>query len=77
MIMAGDEERIKRKITSVLRSHREGLTIKDLSTLVSAHRQTIAKYVLVLEAEGVVYRREVGSATLHYLKKFFGGKING
>ena len=77
MIMVSKEERIKLKIISVLRLHKEGLTIKDLSVLVSAHRQTVAKYVLVLEAEGVIYRREVGSATLHYLKKFFGGKING
>jgi hypothetical protein len=43
-----------------------GLTIEQLSKYVGVHRQTIAKYVLVLEAEGSLRRRKIGVAVLHY-----------
>ena len=43
-----------------------GLTIEQLSDFVGAHRQTVAKYVLVLEVEGALRRRKVGVAMLHY-----------
>lgn len=59
-------ERIKKRIVETLKTHPEGLTIQDLSNALGAHRQTITKYVLVLEAKDVIYRRRIGSATLHY-----------
>jgi len=62
-------ESLKKQIVEILRVHPEGLTILDLSRIIGSHRQTITKYVLVLEATGVIYRRRVGSATLNYLKK--------
>jgi len=62
-------EKIKEKIIEILEKHLEGLTIQDLSEIIGVHRQTITKYILVLEALGIVYRRSVGSATLHYLKE--------
>ena len=58
---------LKKKILVVLENHPEGLTVNDLSRETDAHRQTIAKYVLVLEAEGDISRRTVGAATLNYL----------
>jgi hypothetical protein len=67
----GDGEEVKRLILATLRIHPEGLTIVELSGMVGSHRQTVAKYILVLEATGQVYRRRVGSATLHYLKETF------
>ena len=69
--MNGNGDSCKKDIVSALKLHPEGLTIADLSEILSAHRQTITKYILVLEASGVVYRRRVGSATLHYLKEQF------
>lgn len=59
-------EIIKKRIMETLKAHPEGLTIRDLSSILGAHRQTITKYVLVLEAKDMIYRRRVGSATLHY-----------
>jgi len=60
----------KEKILEILEVHPEGLTIKSLSRITGAHRQTVTKYLFWLNGAGIVYRRRVGSATLHYLKKF-------
>jgi len=60
----------KKKILEILENHPEGLTIESLSRIANAHRQTVTKYLFWLNGAGVVYRRRVGSATLHYLKKF-------
>jgi len=62
--------RIRDKILEILEVHPEGLTIESLSKIANAHRQTVTKYLFWLNGAGVVYRRRVGSATLHYLKKF-------
>lgn len=61
----------KEKIMRLLKERPLGLTIRDISTALSIHRQTIAKYLLVMEAEGRVHRRVVGSASLHYPKEAF------
>ena len=66
--MRNNGEKLKVRIVEVLEKHPEGLTIVELSRILSSHRQTVTKYVLVLEAQNVIYRRNVGSATLHYLK---------
>jgi DNA-binding transcriptional ArsR family regulator len=63
-------EQIKEKILKILKVHPEGLTIDCLSEMVGAHRQTITKYIFWLDGAGLIHRRRVGSATLHYLKKF-------
>lgn len=62
---------VKKHIVETLKAHPEGLTILGLAEIIGSHRQTITKYVLVLEATGVIHRRRVGSATLHYLKEMF------
>ena len=67
--MKKNGERLKERIAEVVENHPEGLTIVELSRILSSHRQTVTKYVLVLEAQGVIYRRRVGAVTLHYLKK--------
>lgn len=67
----GKGEKLKKKIAKVLEKHPEGLTIQDLTDILGSHRQTITKYVLVLEAKGTIYRRIIGSASLHYLKSKF------
>ncbi|MBI4021139.1 MAG: hypothetical protein HY369_02765 [Candidatus Aenigmarchaeota archaeon] len=62
-------DEVKQHIIKTITSHPEGLTIQDLAMIVGAHRQTVTKYVLFLEGAGIIVRRRVGSATLHYLKK--------
>ena len=67
----------KEKIMRLLRERPLGLTIRDISAVLGIHRQTIAKYLLVLEAEGRVHRRVVGSASLHYPKESFDSAVSG
>ena len=62
-------ERLKKQTLSILKTHPEGLTIHSLSEIIGVHRQTITKYIFELKGAGVVHRRRVGSATLHYLKE--------
>ena len=64
-------ERLKKQTLSILKTHPEGLTIRSLSEIIGVHRQTITKYVLELKGAGIVHRRKVGSATLHYLKDHY------
>lgn len=61
-------EKVKKKIIEAVKTHPEGLTIQDLSKIIGVHRQTITKYILFLEGAGTIYRRRIGSATLHYSK---------
>ena len=63
-------EQILRQTISILKKHPEGLTIQELSEMMGLHRQTITKYIMWLAGAGVIRRRRVGSATLHYLKKY-------
>jgi predicted transcriptional regulator len=69
--MNDNGENLKKKIIEILKYHPEGLTIQDLSKILKVHRQTVTKYVLVLEATGMIYRRRIGAVTLHYLKEKF------
>ena len=61
-------ERVKREAISLLKNHPEGLTIQELSSMMGLHRQTVTKYIMWLAGAGLIRRRRVGSATLHYLK---------
>ena len=59
---------VKREIIKILETHPEGLTLQALSDRIGVSRQTVIKYVFELKGSGVIYRRKVGSATLHYLR---------
>lgn len=74
-MMNDNSERLKSMTLSILKSHPEGLTIRSLSEIIGVHRQTITKYVLELKGSGIVYRRKVGSATLHYLREEYPGNL--
>lgn len=74
--MNDQSEVIKKKIVETLKLHPEGLTVLELSKIIDVHRQTVAKYVLVLEAAGIVYIRRAGSATINYLKEQFAKNAN-
>ena len=60
---------IKERIVELLKKHPEGLTIKEIANFLNLHRQTVTKYILELKGAGIVIRKRVGSATLHYLKE--------
>lgn len=70
----GNGQKIKEDIINILKDHPEGLTAQELSKIIGAHRHTVTKYILVLEEAGLIYRRRVGSATLHYLKNDYNGE---
>ena len=59
---------VKQEIIRILENHPEGLTLQSLSDKVGVSRQTLIKYVFELKGSGIIYRRRVGSATLHYLR---------
>jgi len=63
-------KKLKKRLIQVLESHPEGLTIQCLSDILGVHRQTVTKHLFWLDGAKIVHRRKVGSATLHYLKKF-------
>ncbi len=59
---------VKQEIIKILETHPEGLTLQALSDKIGVSRQTIIKYIFELKGSGIIYRRRVGSATLHYLR---------
>ena len=63
-----NEKNVRENIIKILEKHPEGLTVKALSSKIGVSRQTVVKYIFELKGSGIVYRRRVGSATLHYLK---------
>jgi predicted transcriptional regulator len=64
-------KKLKEDIIKVIKKHPEGLTATEISKVLGYHRHTITKYILVLEAVGIIYRRRVGSATLHYITNHY------
>ncbi len=69
--MNDNGERLKRITLSILKKHPEGLTIRSLSEIIGVHRQTMTKYIMELKGAGIIHRRKIGPATLHYLKKYY------
>jgi predicted transcriptional regulator len=59
---------VKSEIVKILGTHPEGLTAQYLSNMIGVSRPTVVKYIFELKGSGIIYRRRVGSATLHYLK---------
>lgn len=59
---------VREEILRILENHPEGVTVQALSDSIGVSRHTIIKYVFELKGSGILYRRRVGSATLHYLK---------
>lgn len=59
---------VKDQIIRILGTHPEGLTAKNLSDMIGVSRPTVVKYIFELKGSGIIYRRRIGSVTLHYLK---------
>ncbi len=68
MVIINSKTDVKNKIVKILSQHPEGLTIQYLADDIGVSRQTVRAYILELKGSGIVLRRRVGSATLHYLK---------
>lgn len=67
--MSDSRDEIREKISEIVRKHPEGLTIQEISNFLGIHRQTATKHIFFLEGAGLIRRRRVGSATLHYLNQ--------
>lgn len=59
----------KSKILETLDDFPSGLTISDISDKTGAHRNTVSNHLRSLENEGLVSKKEIGSAHLYFSKK--------
>ena len=60
----------KNKILDLLKSHKEGLTVAQISRELKIHRNTVTVYVRELIGEKEVIERDVGKAKLLYYFKY-------
>ncbi len=57
------------KIRSLLKFHPRGLTISDISQRLKMNRNSVAKYLEILEISGCVEMRHMGAAKVYYLSQ--------
>lgn len=67
MNSAKREEKTRRLILETLRKS-DGLTISDVSRILDIHYTTASKYLAVMEAQGVVLRKDIGMAKVFRVK---------
>jgi len=58
------EDRTRQLILDTLRQNPDGLTISEISRMLSIHYTTASKYLAVLEAAEKVVHRDVGMAKM-------------
>lgn len=66
--MAAERENLN-KIRSLLKFHPRGLTISDISQRLKMNRNSVAKYLEILEISGCVEMRQMGAAKVYYLSQ--------
>jgi len=59
----------KSKILNTLSDSASGLTITEISSKARIHRNTVSKYLGILEAEELVKKKDIGAARLYFSKK--------
>jgi DNA-binding MarR family transcriptional regulator len=59
----------KQEILNVLEDNPFGLTITEISDKTSFHRNTVSKYVNILEAESLLNKKKISAARLYFSKK--------
>ena len=69
VILMENKNDYKSKILSKLEDSASGLTITELAKKVKFHRNTVSKHLSVLEAEGLVKKKEIGKAQLYLSTK--------
>ncbi|PWR71616.1 PAS domain-containing protein [Methanospirillum lacunae] len=57
------------KIRSLLKFHPRGLTISDISQRLKMNRNSVAKYLEILEISGCVEMRQMGAAKVFYISQ--------
>lgn len=68
------------KLLEILSKNEFGLTISDIAKQINGNRNTVSKYLAILEAEQLIFKKDIGPASLyfsqdyeskilHYLKK--------
>ncbi len=62
-------ERIAVQITNLLRAHPRGLTITAISRTLHLNRNSVAKYLEILQTSGHVERERVGRAKIFFLSQ--------
>jgi PAS domain S-box-containing protein len=66
--MAAERDNLN-KIRSLLKFHPRGLTISDISQRLKMNRNSVAKYLEILEMSGCVELRQMGAAKVFYLSQ--------
>lgn len=59
----------KSKLLDQLSEFPSGLTITELSNQTKIHRNTVSKYLSILEAEGLVKKKNISAARLYFSEK--------
>ncbi|MFX1393335.1 MAG: HTH domain-containing protein [Promethearchaeota archaeon] len=59
----------KSKILKKLDNYPFGLTIKEIAEKIGYHRNTVSKYVAILEAEGLIKKKKISAASVYSSKK--------
>ncbi|MFX1276130.1 MAG: hypothetical protein ACFFBP_06250 [Promethearchaeota archaeon] len=62
-------KKYKNKVLNCLQGELFGLTIIDLAKKINGNRNTVSKYLGILEAEGKVFKENIGTASVYYAKE--------
>jgi len=57
------------QIKGLLSQHRRGMTLSDIGTSLNMHRNSVSKYVGILEARGEVVSSSFGNTRVFYPSK--------
>ncbi len=63
------EEKFEDKILECLLSNGYGLTVAEIARLINASRNTVYRYLGILEAKDIVFRKEIGNYNLYFSKE--------
>jgi len=58
---------IKESIVQILKTHKEGLDITQISKKVNLYRATVSKYLSILEYQGIISSRKIGPSKVYFL----------
>lgn len=59
---------MEEKIVKLLESSEHGLTINEIADKLKMYRATASKYLLIMEAQGVIAMRQIGPAKVYSLR---------
>ena len=75
--MSLNDKKVKKKkidyrptLLEILSKNEFGLTISDIAKQINGNRNTISKYLGILEAEKLVFKKDVGPASLYFSQDY-------